>query len=495
MEKYILEAKHLTKSFSGHKVLDNVSLVIRPGEILCLVGENGSGKSTLIKIISGFYEANIGEITLGEKSYSRLTPSESIRQGVQVIYQDFSVFPNLTVAENISLSTQLATGKKIVNWAEIQKNAQNALDMINVKIDLDEEVGNLSVAQKQLVAIARAILQEAKLIIMDEPTTTLTQKEINRLYEVISWLSEREIAVMFVSHKLEEVFAVCNRIIVLRNGKLIVDESINTFQKEKLVYYMTGEEINPAPFEYKPQDPEPILKVNNLTLKGGFSNISFELHRGEILGIAGQLGSGRTELAKSLFGMLKVDSGEIIVKGENVHLKKIKDALRYKIAYVPEDRLTEGLLMERTVVDNINTVTLKDSGFFVDVKRMIKESLKWIKELSIIPSFIQVNASTFSGGNQQRIVIAKWLATQPEILILNGPTVGVDVKSKNEIHTIIKQLADTGIGIILISDDIGEVLSATNRVFVINLGEIIYESPTSETNFDILAGKVTQIHS
>jgi len=494
MENSILSVKNITKSFSGHKVLDDVNLTVNEGEIICLVGENGSGKSTLIKIISGYYTADVGEITFGEKTYTRLSPPESIKQGVQVIYQDFSVFSNLTVAENISLGAQLASGKKIVNWHEMRENAQKALDMIGVHMNLEVLVETLPVAQKQLVAIARAILQDAKLIIMDEPTTTLTQKEINSLFDIIRWLSkERGVAVMFITHKLDEVFEVCERIAVLRNGLLVVDEGIETFEKDKLPYYMTGEDIIPEPFEYDPEGAESLLEVRNLTRRGNFSDISFDLHRGEILGIIGQLGSGRTELAKSLFGMLPPSSGDILIRGEKVEIKSISDALSHRIAYVPEDRLTEGILLNRSVIDNINSVTLKDSGFFINMKQMIQSALVWVRDLHIVPNYVRVNAGTFSGGNQQRIVLAKWLATEPEILILNGPTVGVDVKSKNEIHTLIKQLARSGISCILISDDINEILSATSRVFVINAGEIIYDSPTSETDFKTLSEKVTQV--
>lgn len=491
----IIELTGINKSFSGHKVLNNINLTVHPGEVLCLAGENGCGKSTLIKIISGVYEADEGKIVLNGKHYSKLIPTDSIKEGIQVIYQDFSVFPNLSVAENISLGTQIVEGKKLVNWKRMRKEAKRALEMIDVEMDLDEDVGRLSVAQKQIVAISRAILQDARLIIMDEPTTALTQREIMRLYNIINGLSDRGIAVIFVSHKLDEVFKVCRRIAVIRNGEIVVDENVENFRKDKLVYYMTGQEIEVIPFVYKPKDDECILKVKNLTAEGAFEDVSFELYPGEILGITGQLGSGRTELAKALFGIQKIDSGQINIKGADVNLKNIRDALKYNIAYVPEDRLTEGLFMHRSVTDNINAVIvdkMTQKNGLISSKQMVDEAKKRIKELRINAPSVNVNASTFSGGNQQRIVIAKWLSSEPDILILNGPTVGVDVKSKSEIHKIIKSLADSGLGVILISDDIGELLSTTSRILVMNNGKMIYETVTSETNHDRLSEKITE---
>lgn len=494
METPVLKITGVNKSFSGHRVLKDIDLTIYPGERLCLVGENGCGKSTLIKIISGVYKADSGKIELNGNVYTELLPTISIREGVQVIYQDFSVFPNLTVAENISLGTQLVEGKKLVNWKRMRVQAAEALRAIGVDMDLDEEVGNLSVAQKQIIAISRAILQNAKLIIMDEPTTALTKKEIERLYQIIYDLSEKGIAVIFVSHKLDEVFTVCQRIAVIRNGNMIVDKKAEEFERDRLVYYMTGQEIEEKHFQYKKLADTPILEVENCSQKGAFEQISFQLYPGEILGITGQLGSGRTELAKALFGIGGFHEGVLRIHGEEKKLKNIQAALENHIAYVPEDRLTEGLFMTRTLTDNINAAILdkrKKRGM-LDYLSMRKTAAKEIAELHINADNTEILAGTFSGGNQQRVVIAKWLASQPEILILNGPSVGVDVKSKSEIHRILRELAAKGLAVILISDDIGEILSMTNRIIVMNSGCMIYEGETKEITADQLNEKITK---
>lgn len=495
MQTPVLELKGIYKSFTGHRVLNNIDLTIYPGEVVCLAGENGCGKSTLIKIISGVYDADSGSVSLGGIYFPRLDPVVSIKQGVQVIYQDFSVFPNLTVAENISLGMQLVEGNRIMHWKQAHEQAKRALETIGISMDLDEEVSRLSVAQKQVVAISRAILQDARLIIMDEPTTALTNREIERLYEIIRGLAAKGIAVMFVSHKLEEIFAVCDRIVVIRNGIKVADEVVENFNREDLPFYMTGERIAEEPFEYHPQAEIPTLEVRGLCQEGAFRDISFNLFPGEILGITGQLGSGRTELAKALFGIGKITNGQIIVHGEEQHFRDIQDAKKARIGYVPEDRLSEGLFMQRSLKDNFSAATIdrkRKWGFLVDAKKVAEEALRRISELHINADDTDVLANTFSGGNQQRIVIGKWLATEPEILILNGPTVGVDIKSKSEIHRILRELASQGMCIIMISDDVGELMTTTNRIMVMNRGRIIYESSTCDTSADILNQKILQ---
>ncbi len=497
MSTPIVELKNIHKSFARNKVLDSISLCIYPGEIIALVGENGCGKSTLIKIISGFYEYDQGVIKLNGKVYLNVTPSDSIKEGIQVIYQDFSLFPNLTVMENISLCIEIADNKKILNWRRMRSEAKKALDLIGINLDLDEYVSNLSVAEKQIVAISRAILQNAKLIIMDEPTTALTQREILRLYEIIRELCKKGVAVIFVSHKLDEVFNVCKRIIVVRNGMIVIDNPIIEFDREKLSYYMTGQYIAEEPFIYKKKKENIILEVKNISSGKEFYNISFNVKQGEILGITGQLGSGRTALAKALFGIIPIERGEIKIKGKLVELYSIKSAMKNKIAYLPEDRLIEGIFMFRSIKDNINSVILDDqvNKFkLLDRKKYDETADKWFKELSIKAPNIEVNAFTLSGGNQQRVVLGRWLSTKPEILILNCPTVGVDIKSKSEIHKIMKDLSEKDITIIIISDDIGELLNVTNRIIVMNNGRITYAVNTDETNYEEISNKITEIY-
>ena len=303
MSEEILKVSHISKSFSGVSALNDVSLTIKAGEIHCLIGENGSGKSTLIKIIAGVYEPDEGEIVINGHHYSKLSPIESIREGIQVIYQDFSLFPNLTVAENIALNYQLERNKNWVDWGNVRKIAQNALDRINVKLNLDALVGQMPVADKQLIAISRALLQDARLIIMDEPTTALTQKEVSSLFSVIKDLQKQGISILFVSHKLNEVLDISERTMVLRNGQMVVDAEASEFDTKKMVYYMTGHHVSETAYVYEENssNEHPLLKVENLTSRNNFYDISFELKAGEILGITGLLGSGRTGLALSLF--------------------------------------------------------------------------------------------------------------------------------------------------------------------------------------------------
>jgi simple sugar transport system ATP-binding protein len=331
---------------------------------------------------------------------------------------------------------------------------------------------------------------------MDEPTTALTNKEIERLYEIIRSLAARNVAIIFVSHKLDEVFAVCERIAVIRNGEMVVDEGADTFARDKLVYYMTGQEIEVEHFVYKAREAEPALEVVNFSQRGAFQDINFKVFPGEILGITGQLGSGRTELAKALFGIGRT-SGIIKIHGQEKRFRKVQDAIACKIGYVPEDRLTEGLFMERPLRDNFSATVIdrkKNRLGLLDFSNMDNEAWRRIKELNINAKGITVNANTFSGGNQQRIVIGKWLASEPEILILNGPTVGVDVGSKSEIHKILKNLAAKGLCIILISDDVGELLTTTNRILVMNAGKVIFEDDTGKIDAATLNAKILEDH-
>jgi len=474
-----LEIRNCSINFGGVKALQNVDFSIEAGQAYCLMGENGSGKSTLIKIISGVYTATSGEIILDGKHYTNITPKQAIEAGVQVIYQDFSVFPNLTVAENIALSGVISEGKKIVNRKEMRKVAAEALARINVDLPLDKRVEELPVAGKQLVAIARGIAQDAKLIIMDEPTTALTHKEILALYEIIENLKKKGIALIFVSHKLEEVMQISERIAILRNGQKVLDDSIENFDVNSVAYYMTGREVPDVPYELVevPEGTAPILELEGLTMKDKFEDISLTLYPKEILGITGQLGCGRTELAQALFGIGEY-TGTVKLKGETVQIKNVQDALRLKIGYVPEDRLSEGLFLTRSLSDNLAAASIDDlaDGIRLDYKKLADSGCKWVDDLKIVIGDIQDPASSLSGGNQQRIVLAKWLATNPQLLILNCPTVGVDVGSKSQIHEIVKDLARKGIGVIVISDDIGEVMSLCSRVLVMKKGRIVSET-------------------
>lgn len=484
MNTPLIDAKGISKAFYGNRVLCDVDLVIHPGEVLCLAGENGSGKSTLIKIISGVYPYEDGQLKINGKEFNSITPSQSIDEGIQVIYQDFSLFPNLSVAENISMNYQVQKKKKIINWNFNRTLAEKALEKTGVKLDLDKEVSQLSVAQKQIVAISRAIAQQAKLIIMDEPTTALTQKEITKLFEIIDGLKKQGIAVMFVSHKLDEIFAICERIVVLRGGRKVADEtSLENFQEEKLVYYMTGREVKKEPFVYEKIAEQAMIEAQNISRPGEFEDVSFAVYPGEILAITGQLGSGRTELATALFGIKPIAKGKVLINGKEKRIQSRQDALDNGVAYLPEDRLTEGLYLNRSLGDNFASAIIdkmKNKFGIISEKRVEALAEHWMTELQMSKKPYTTPASDYSGGNQQRIVIGKWLAAEPKIFILNCPTVGVDVKSKSEIHTIMKNLAKSGLAIIMISDDLGEIMSTSNKVIVMNTGKVVYQGETKD---------------
>jgi simple sugar transport system ATP-binding protein len=478
MSEPFIKLTNISKSFAGVKALQNVSLTINKGEVRCLAGENGCGKSTLIKTISGVYKSDGGVIEINGKQYKNFSPIDAIKEGIQVIYQDFSIFPNLTVAENIAMNVQLTNNKKLVNWKKIYEIADQAVKKIGINIDLTAKVETLSVADKQLVAISRALLQDAKLIIMDEPTTALTQKEVNSLFKIVRDLKKQGISILFVSHKLEEVYEICETITILRNGKNVKDGDVKEINQSNLVEYMTGRKIEDNLFTPESIGETPLLRTESLTKKGAFTNISFDLYPGEVLGITGLLGSGRTELAKALFGILPADSGAIYLEQEQVKLKSVHDAIKHRIGYVPEDRLTEGLFLQQSIGKNMVVSVidkLLNRSKLVNQEKMEAEMDKWIKDLTIKTPSADLPVSALSGGNQQRVVLAKWLATKPRLLILNGPTVGVDIGSKADIHNIVRKLAQQGVGVIIISDDISEVIHNCNRILVMKKGEIVNE--------------------
>ncbi|MDR1505929.1 MAG: sugar ABC transporter ATP-binding protein [Treponema sp.] len=485
MPEFILRAENVTKSFGGVEALRGVTLEVGAGEIHCMAGENGCGKSTLIKIISGFYEADAGVIEIKGRRFSRLTPSEAIALGVQVIYQDFSLFPNLTVKENLAINLELMNKRKIVNYKRMRGTAAEAMAKIDFSVDMDELVENLSIAEKQLIAISRALLYDARLIIMDEPTTALTKKEVRCLFSVIKNLQSQGIAILFVSHKLDEVFEISENFTILRNGMNVAAGKTGELDHKKFAYHMTGREFNDESFEFTPVSELPVLKASGLSLRNAYRDISFDLYRGEILGITGLLGSGREELVQTLFGISRPDSGSVQINGKKVRIKRVKDAIAQGIGYVPADRLTEGLFLAQSIGRNIIVSSLRrlsSAAGFLFNENIHKEILSWISELSIVTNDYEREVKTLSGGNQQKVVLARWLANKLKVLILNGPTVGVDIGSKYDIHTLLRNLAGKGLSVVIISDDLPELLACCNRIIVMRDGRIVKELKSSETN-------------
>ena len=478
MSEYLLQMTGIDKRFGGVHALDHVNFAVRPGKVMCLAGENGCGKSTLVKIISGVYTRDEGEITFEGQPIHSITPAEATRLGIQVIYQDLSIFPNLTVMENLAINSEITANRRIVNRRRWEQTAREALSKIGYDIDLNAKMGDLSVADKQLVAICRALLFNAKLIIMDEPTTALTKKEVDALFKTVRQLRDSGIAIMFISHKTEEIFEISDDVCIMRNGKNVFSGPTAELTKKDFTYYMTGRELEDDYFIPTNISKEPVLRVDKLTWRGKFRDISFDLRKGEILGITGLLGSGRTELALALFGLGKVHGGTITLNGRQVKIASPIQAQKLRIGYVPEDRLTEGLCLRQPIADNIMLSSLRQLTRALGTMRheeLFAKANAWVDKFSIATDDAHKHASTLSGGNQQKIVLSKWLNNDLDVLILNGPTVGVDIGAKQDIHALVHDLANQGLAVIIISDDLAEVVVNCNRVIVMKDGGIVGE--------------------
>jgi simple sugar transport system ATP-binding protein len=483
----------ISKRFGGVHALRDVDLTLEAGEVHCLVGENGSGKSTLIKIISGVEAPERGgRIVIAGEEYPKLDPVRSTHCGIQVIYQDLSLFPNLTVAENIAMAHHLG-GLRRVDWRAMRKAALAAMARIDVALDPDARISDLSIAGRQLVAICRALAADARLLIMDEPTASLTRHEVDALIRLVSDLKRHGICIVFVSHRLDEVLEIAERVTVLRDGRKVGTFAADSIDDSKLSHLMTGKA-----FEYQVQAADPaagavVLEVENLCRDGDYHDISFQLRAGEVVGLTGLLGSGRTELALSLFGMNPPDRGSIALDGRRIALNTNADAIDLGIAYVSEDRLTLGLILEQSVAANMTlTVLERLAGAFGLIAARARQAhvARWVAELGIRISNPDNPVKTLSGGNQQRVVLAKWMATNPRVLILDSPTVGVDISAKDGIYEIIRRLAREGVAVLMISDEIPEVLYHSHRVLVMRDGRLTTDVPADSTSDTALRAAV-----
>ncbi len=493
-DEYVLQIKGLTKAFPGVQALDHVDMSVGYGEVHCLVGENGSGKSTLIRSVSGSQEFDEGSIVLNGNEYTNLTARQAMNEGVQVIYQDLSLFPQLSVAENIAFNWMVRDEVRHIKPRVVAERARHGLEQLRENLDLDTPVKNLSMAQKQIVAIARALVLDAKIIFMDEPTTALTKAEIDSLFRIIAGLREKGIATVFVSHKLDEVFRVSDNITVIRDGKKIGDFPTGSLDEDSLAYHMTGKNILYTPYEYSPQSEQPVLEVKNLTREPHYRGLDLQVHAGEIVGITGPLGAGRTEFALSLFGLNSPEGGQILVDGKPITIDSPEAAISAGIALVPEDRHVQGLFQKKAIEENLIASVLKNVtkwGLVDSVRERIVAN-EWFNKLTIKAPSADDNVNSLSGGNQQRVVIGKWLATKPRLLILDGPTVGIDVASKSNIHDIVHELARNGMAIIIISDEIPEVYKNSSRIVVMREGAFIYEGNRENTEQEELRTIVEQ---
>lgn len=469
MTDMILRAENISKAFIGVQALDNVSVNIKKGSIHCLAGENGSGKSTFVKTMSGIYEPDAGNIILNGKSFSKLTPIQAMDEGIQVIYQDLSLFQHMTVAENIALSRLRQDGKKHINWNSVNKIATEQLEKINVDIDLNATMMETSMANKQLTAICRALAQDAKLLFMDEPTSALTKQEVENLVKVVNDLKKQGLAIVFISHKLDEVFEISDEITIFRDGKKIGDFDSKELDEKKLAYHMTGRDVSYPKYVRTFKDNSPLLEVKNLSKKGNYQDVNFSVRQGDILGLTGLLGSGRTELALSLFGLNSPTSGEIVFEGKSMRIGSPSEAQKAGIALLPEDRATQGLFQQRSIKENVSATMLHEISNGLSILNKKKEeelAESSVKELKVRTPSIETTIGSLSGGNQQKNVVAKWVNTAPKLFIMDSPTVGIDIGSKAEIYELIQSFADKGMAIILITDELEELMTNCNRVLV-----------------------------
>jgi len=491
MPPHFLELKDIRKSFGGVKALKGVSFSIESGRIYHLMGENGCGKSTLIKILSGAQKADAGQILIDGKPMGEcagdIGPIGALRAGIETVYQDLSLLPNLSVAENVALTQQLVdSGGKLgrrLNLAALRDCATRALAEIHLPTDpefLESPVERLPLAMRQLVAIARTIATQARLVIMDEPTTALTRKEVDHLRETIARLLDKGVAVLFVTHKLEESKLLGGQAIIMRDGAKIAELDVAAHSKAEFSQLMTGREISEQRYRdntgAKLQKAAALLSVEQLGDGQNFHEVSFSMDKGEILGITGLQGCGRNELVLTLAGIRPAASGTIHFENRQITLNSAADAIQYGIGYVPEDRLTEGLFLDKPVQDNIVLPIfsrLRNAFGAVSLRRARQVAQTTVDDLQIVAPDVAQPVQSLSGGNQQRVLIGRWLTIHPRLLILNGPSVGVDVGSKDTIFRIIQRLAASGMGVILVSDDLPELLQNCDRVLVMNEGRIV----------------------
>lgn len=471
----LIELRHVSKTFPGVKALKDVSFCVKKGEIHGLAGENGAGKSTLIKIMTGVYKPDDGaEIYVDGQRVSIKSPIDASSLGISVIYQDFSLFGNMTVAENILFGFQKMNHHKIVNWKSMRHKARQVLQELEISIDVNERVENLSVGKQQMVAIAKALVFDSRLLIMDEPTSTLSNAEVGHLFRIMEKLREKGVSVLFVTHKLDEMFQMADRISVFRDGEYIATRETAGLVREELVRMMVGREVN---FTKKSAnlDGEILLQVEGLTKRGNYKNITFELRRGEILGITGLVGSGRSEILLTLFGLLKPDSGKIRLNGREVSIASTSAAEKLGFALIPENRLTEGAFLDKSIKENITITKLDAVKNKHGLLNLVAErglAQKYAELLDVRPLQIEQNVRNLSGGNQQKVVIAKWLVSDPDILLVDEPTNGIDIGAKTEIHNLLQRLAAQGKAVIVVSSEMLEIISLADRVLVMSRGRI-----------------------
>lgn len=475
MNTVVLKISHLTKYYDKVIALDGVNFELREGEVHAIVGENGAGKSTLIKSITGAIEPSGGTIEVNGETFTKLNPIESKKLGIGAIYQEFNLVPYLSVAENIFFGNEI-TKNGFIDFKQMNRIVQDKMDELGINIKPTTKVGNLGVAYQQLVEIVKVIMSDAKILIMDEPTAPLTNNETDLLFKIIARLKEQKVSIIYISHRLEEIFEICDRVTVFRDGKYISTHDVKDATREKMIAEMVGRELGEQYPARNGSDGDVILSVENMT-NASVKNVSFELHKGEILGFGGLVGAGRTEVMRAIFGADPIDSGRIIKDGKEIKVRNPNDAFRNGIGLIPEDRKTQGAILGLSIKENITMSNIKNvcKGVFVDNRVQKNECEKLKGELRIKTPDLNQLIKNLSGGNQQKVVLARILFSDCDILIFDEPTRGIDVGAKQEIYNIMKELVTEGKSIIMVSSDMPELLGMSDRILVMNEGQIAGE--------------------
>ena len=481
----ILEMKDICKSFGGVAALKNADLRLEKGHILSLIGGNGAGKSTLMKILTGVYTRDSGEVFLDGKAVNFRSYDDASHAGVRMIFQEFSLIPTLTVYENVFLGSELKTKAKLLDKAAMIKKTKDLLESLGMDISPEAAVGSLSVGYCQMVEIAKALSTDAKILVLDEPTASLSDHEVSILFQTIRRLKERGVSMIYISHRMNEILEISDDVIILRDGQVVADEKAECLTIPDIISHMLGNSVEKS-FVWaerkKPPLADAMLEVEDLAVSGLEAPVSFDVKKGEILGIAGLMGSGRTEILQALFGMRKCQSGRIRIDGEERAIRNVRDAIRSGVALVPENRRTEGLVLQHSVKENAILPVLdrlKKWGMVNEKKADLMVSDK-VRELNVKTDGIHKVISLLSGGNQQKIVIAKWLASTPKVLLLDEPTAGIDIGAKGEITEIIRNFADEGNSVILVSSELVELMAVCDRVLIAFKGRIIGELDRKE---------------
>ncbi len=469
-----IELVGIAKQFGAVQALRGVDLNLYPGEVHALVGENGAGKSTLVKILAGIHRPDSGTVKVGGEVVELRSPTQAQALGIAVVQQEPMMFPDLDVAENVFMGRHPRDRFGRVDWKRMYREVDHLLVSLDVSLSSHTPVQGLSVAEQQLVEIAKALSLQARVLVLDEPTAALSSHEVEELFAIVNQLRERGVAVLFVSHRLEEVFTIADRLTVFRDGTHIITAPVSEMNTEEIIKHMVGRELSNLYPKSEAEVGEVVLEVRQLTRPGAFADVSFQLRRGEILGFSGLVGAGRTEVARVLFGIDRAESGEIWLKGTKVHIRSPQQAMDYGIAYVPEDRHQQGLVKNFSIASNVTLAILQKVSRLglLDPRREQKIASEYSSQLNVRSAGVEQLVSALSGGNQQKVVLGKGLATNPSVLILDEPTRGIDVGAKAEVHRIISDLAARGLAIILISSELPEVLAMADRVIVLHEGRV-----------------------